>query len=72
MCCTSGVRRSDRSRAWWACTKVQPDGSAARVQVKLGRISVSAVEVVSGLAVGDQVVLSDMSTWDAFDRVRLQ
>lgn len=52
--------------------KVQPDGSAARVQVKLGRISVSAVEVVSGLAVGDQVVLSDMSTWDAFDRVRLQ
>lgn len=52
--------------------KVQPDGSATRVQVKLGRISVSAVEVVSGLAVGDQVVLSDMSTWDAFDRVRLQ
>jgi HlyD family secretion protein len=52
--------------------KVQPDGSATRVQVKLGRISVNAVEIVSGLTVGDQVVLSDMSTWDAFDRVRLQ
>ena len=52
--------------------KVQRDGSASRVQVKLGRISVNAVEIVSGLNVGDEVVLSDMSTWDAFDRVRLQ
>jgi HlyD family secretion protein len=52
--------------------KLQPDGSAARVPVKIGRVSVNAVEIVSGLTVGDQVVLSDMSTWDAFDRVRLQ
>jgi len=52
--------------------KLQPDGSATRVQVKIGRMSVNAVEIVSGLTVGDQVVLSDMSTWDAFDRVRLQ
>jgi HlyD family secretion protein len=52
--------------------KVQPDGTAARVQVKLGRISVNAVEILSGVSVGDEVVLSDMSTWDAFDRVRLQ
>ena len=41
-------------------------------QVKLGRMSVNAVEIVSGLNAGDQVVLSDMSAWDAFDRVRLQ
>jgi multidrug efflux pump subunit AcrA (membrane-fusion protein) len=34
-----------------------------RVQVKIGRISVNAVEILSGLNVGDQVVLSDMSTW---------
>ena len=52
--------------------KVQPDGNATRVQVKIGRISVNAVEILSGVNVGDQVVLSDMSTWDAFDRVRLQ
>ena len=52
--------------------KVDSDGSASRVQVKIGRISVNAVEILSGLNVGDQVVLSDMSTWDAFDRVRLQ
>ena len=52
--------------------KLQPGGGAARAQVKLGRSSVNAVEIVSGLNVGDQVVLSDMSAWDAFDRVRLQ
>ncbi len=52
--------------------KVQPDGEASRVQVTLGRSSVNTIEVVSGLDVGDQVVLSDMSTWDAFDRVRMK
>ena len=55
-----------------ALFKLQADGSATRVPVKIGRMSVNAVEVLSGLDVGDQVVLSDMSTWDAFDRVRLQ
>ncbi len=52
--------------------KVQRDGSATRMQVKLGRSSVNAVEILSGLSVGDQVVLADMSAWDAFDRIRLQ
>jgi HlyD family secretion protein len=45
---------------------------AVRVQVKLGRTSVTEVELQQGLNVGDQVILSDMSRWDAFDRVRLQ
>ncbi len=52
--------------------KVQPAGTATRVQVKLGATSVNAVEIRSGLNAGDQVILSDMSNWDAFDRVRLQ
>src|SRR5215475_3401357 len=52
--------------------KVQPDGSATRVQVKLGATSVNVVEIRSGLSAGDQVILSDMSNWDAFDRIRLQ
>jgi len=52
--------------------KLQPDGSASRVQVKLGATSVNVVEIRSGLNVGDQVILSDMSNWDAFDRIRLQ
>jgi HlyD family secretion protein len=47
-------------------------GDAARVQVSLGKSSVNAIEVKSGLNAGDQVVLSDMSAWDAFERVRLR
>jgi HlyD family secretion protein len=52
--------------------KLQPDGSASRVQVKLGATSVNVVEIRSGLNAGDQVILSDMSNWDAVDRIRLQ
>ena len=44
---------------------------AVRVQVKLGRTSVSTVEIVQGLEVGDQVILSDMSAWDGHDRIKL-
>ena len=47
-------------------------GDAARVQVSLGKSSVNAIEVKSGLNEGDTVVLSDMSAWDAYDRVRLR
>jgi HlyD family secretion protein len=52
--------------------KVDPDGTASRIQVKIGRMSVDKVELLSGLTAGDEVVLSDMSAWDAYDRVRLQ
>ncbi len=52
--------------------KLEPDGhTAVRVQVKLGRNSVNTVEVLGGLKEGDQVVLSDMSRWDRFDRIWL-
>jgi HlyD family secretion protein len=51
---------------------VDESGEAERVQVKLGRSSVNTIEIQQGLNVGDQVVLSDMSAWDAFDRVRLR
>ena len=52
--------------------KLDPDGKEAqRVPVSLGRSSVSTIEVVDGLKVGDQVVLSDMSAWDAHNRIRL-
>ena len=44
---------------------------AQRVTVGLGRASVNTIEVREGLTPGDRVVLSDMSAWDAFDRVRL-
>ena len=42
-----------------------------RVPVRLGRSSVNAVEVLSGLNPGDTIILSDMSPWDAHDRLRL-
>ncbi len=53
--------------------KVVDDGAeAVRVNVKLGRSSVNTIEIVDGLKVGDKVILSDMSAWDAFDRIRLK
>jgi HlyD family secretion protein len=53
--------------------KISEDGvNAERVQVKLGRSSVNTIEVLSGLKVGDQVILSDMSAYDAYDRIRLK
>ena len=53
--------------------KILVDGvNAERVQVKLGRSSVNTMEVLSGLKVGDQVILSDMSAYDAYDRIRLK
>ena len=45
---------------------------AVRVKVKLGMASVNTVQILGGLGVGDQVILSDMSRWDGFDRVQLQ
>jgi HlyD family secretion protein len=53
--------------------KLAGDGSeAVRSQVKLGKTSVNTVEIVQGLQIGDQVILSDMSAWDNFDRIRLK
>ena len=51
--------------------KVNADGEAVRTTVKLGRSSVSQIEILEGLQPGDQVILSDMSAQDAFDRIRI-
>ena len=47
-------------------------GEAHRVRVQLGRASVNSVQILSGLSLGDEVILSDASAWDAFDRIRLK
>ena len=53
--------------------KIDPDGkSATRTRVELGRASVNTIEIVRGLKEGDQVILSDMSRWDANDHIRLE
>jgi HlyD family secretion protein len=52
--------------------KLEGDGTVAvRVRVTLGRSSVNTVEILSGLKEGDKVVLSDVSRWDQYDRIRL-
>lgn len=52
--------------------KLDPNGNdAVRTQVQLGRSSVNTIEIVNGLQPGDRVILSDMSPWDANDRIRL-
>ncbi|MGW8264934.1 MAG: efflux RND transporter periplasmic adaptor subunit [Longimicrobiales bacterium] len=53
--------------------KLVEDGNyAERVNVQLGRSSVNEIEVTEGLQPGDVVILSDMSQWDGYDRVRLR
>jgi HlyD family secretion protein len=51
--------------------KVGADGEAVRINVKLGRSSVSTIEIIEGLQPGDQVILSDMSSYDEYPRIRL-
>ena len=53
--------------------KITPDNKeAVRVPVKVGRTSVNAIQILEGLKEGDQVILSDMSRYDADDRIRLE
>jgi HlyD family secretion protein len=49
----------------------EPGHEAVQTQVKLGRASVQYIQILDGLKEGDRVVLSDMSQYDAYDRVRL-
>ena len=52
--------------------RVSADGKyAGRVSVKLGRASVSNIEVIEGLQPGDRVILSDMSQHDRSNKVRV-
>jgi HlyD family secretion protein len=52
--------------------KLLPTGEAVRTNVKLGRSSVSTIEIKEGLQPGDQVILSDMSNYDQFDRIQIK
>jgi HlyD family secretion protein len=51
---------------------IDDSGNAERTQVQLGASSVNNIEVRGGLVEGDRIVLSDMSAWDDYDRVRLR
>ena len=52
--------------------KLTGDGTeAVRVNVRMGRTSVNTVEILGGLQPGEKVIISDMSRWDAYERVRV-
>jgi len=53
--------------------EIGPDGhTAVRKTVKLGKSSVTTIEVLQGLAAGDRVIISDMSAWDNVNKVRVE
>ena len=68
-----GRPANGRPNSTVALFKLSEDGDyASRVEVQVGRSSVSTIEIVRGLSVGDSVVLSDMSQWDNADRVNMK
>jgi len=53
--------------------KLEPDGkTAVRVQIKIGKTSASTVVITEGAREGDQLILSDTSQWDSYNRIQLQ
>ena len=53
--------------------KISPDGkTATRTQVKVGKVSVNSIQILVGLQEGDSVILSDMSSKDTVDKIRLE
>ncbi|MGC2312002.1 MAG: HlyD family efflux transporter periplasmic adaptor subunit, partial [Candidatus Acidiferrales bacterium] len=52
--------------------EVDDGKEAVQVQVDIGKVSVSTVEIIKGLNIGDVVILSDMSQYDNFDRIRIK
>jgi hypothetical protein len=52
--------------------RMTEDNYAERVRVRLGRASVNTIEILEGLVEGDVVIISDMSDWDTYDRIRIK
>jgi len=52
--------------------KVSPGGELHRVAVEYGHASPTSIQIVSGLSRGDRIVVSDMSAWAQFERLRLR
>lgn len=68
--CSRPVQGSDGATI--GIFKLTADGKeAVQTPVAIGRTSVSAVEIRSGLREGERVILSDMSAWDQHQRIRL-
>jgi len=69
------VQRPIRARAHSSkgLFKISPDGEEfVYVDVKFGWASVDRIQIASGLLEGDRIIVSDMSAWEQYDRVRLK
>lgn len=51
--------------------EVEGGKEAVRANVEIGKTSVSTVQILKGLNIGDTVILSDMSAYDNFERIRI-
>ncbi|WDE00605.1 efflux RND transporter periplasmic adaptor subunit [Thalassomonas actiniarum] len=52
--------------------KVTDSGNfASRVKVKLGKGSVDQIQILEGLAPGEKIIISDPSTWESYQKVRI-
>jgi HlyD family secretion protein len=50
----------------------EASGVLQRLPVRYGRASGSLIQIVSGVSPGHRIVVSDMSAWDQFERLRLR
>jgi hypothetical protein len=56
-----------------ALFKIAEDGTTGtRVQVRLGKASVNAIQIIDGLNEGDKVIISDMSAYEGYHRIILK
>lgn len=61
-----------QSQSTTALYKINDDDDfAERISVKLGKGSVSKIQIITGLKVGDKIIISDPSTWDSYQKVRI-
>lgn len=55
-----------------AIYKVSDDGNfAERISIQFGKGSVNQIQIISGLNVGDKIIISDPSTWDTYQKIRM-
>lgn len=52
--------------------KLSSDGNIAqRTQVRLGKGSSNQIQVIEGLSVGDRIIISDSSSWQTYQKIRI-
>ena len=62
----------DQANADAVVFRVAPDGKhVTRVNVRFGAIASEMIQIKSGLREGDKVIVTDMSRWADYERIRL-